>query len=166
MTIRQPDSEPRGRQRIDQWLSADVTVTMLKMALDVVQVVAVVLFLVVVVRALRRRAALPGSLKSQDELVSLIWVANAAVRALDAHDPRQPALVRASSRLGISETSFGTILTSDEIVLLAPFIEEWLAGALPHFLASEHDYSNDTLEKFRARMKQNGMWPVNNAEGQ
>jgi hypothetical protein len=52
------------------------------------------------------------------------------------------------------------VLTREDIVLIAPFVERWLARDLPHLLSAEYDDEMGVpLRGYKARMQANGLWP-------
>jgi hypothetical protein len=94
-----------------------------------------------------------------DEMSALHMVIGSALQTLRPDDPRYQ-LVR-SLRLRVGGMFGLSYLTADQVALIAPLAEQWLAGELPHLLASEYD--NETgvpLRNYRARMQAKGIWPV------
>lgn len=54
----------------------------------------------------------------------------------------------------------GTI-SHDDLVILAPYIDDWLNGNAPPFeLPAEYDRRTEFLDSFKKRMVSSGVWPV------
>lgn len=60
--------------------------------------------------------------------------------------------------------SSGTI-SRDDLILLAPYIDEWLNGNAPPFeLPAEYDRRIEFLDGFKKRMVSSGVWPFGTME--
>jgi hypothetical protein len=58
----------------------------------------------------------------------------------------------------------GTI-SRDDLILLAPYIDEWLNGNAPPFeLPAEYDRRIEFLDGFKKRMVSSGVWPFGTME--
>jgi len=54
----------------------------------------------------------------------------------------------------------GTI-SRDDLIKLAPYIDDWLNGNAPPFeLPAEYDRRIEFLDSFKRRMVSSGVWPV------
>jgi len=54
----------------------------------------------------------------------------------------------------------GTI-SRDDLIILAPYIEDWLNGNAPPFgLPAEYDRRIEFLDGFKKRMVSSGVWPA------
>jgi hypothetical protein len=143
------------------------------MVSNTIAIVAILLFIALIAVTGVRTAI--GKLKAKpgyadiNELAAIRGVIAAALRpqgvtkllfsAPRKFEPPYGALLMLQTRLGYP-AMFSGYLTADDVALVAPFVERWLAGDLPHLLSSEYDDEmRIPLLRYKARMQANGLWP-------
>jgi hypothetical protein len=114
--------------------------------------------LVVIIR--RRRAGI--GFKTLDEVAVvqqlMFWAAD-----------KVPAERRAQFLLGSGLMPRGVValqsITREELAILAPYIDEWIAGKLPpqNLPAEYEDYRPRVLLGFKQRLQSEGRWPLTTA---
>ncbi len=109
-----------------------------------------------------QRLKLPVRFASIDELNAVADVARWARQRFERGDPRQKGIIGTWWYLSrFSITRIGARISAQELVLLAPFIDEAIAGKGPP-LNLPAEYEDDRparLGAFKARMQNEGLWP-------
>jgi hypothetical protein len=109
----------------------------------------------------------PGRLKSKAEMFALRRVLAEALKSVERSDPRHASITAVWARLEASYAewkrrgiylSFSDALTSAELVVLAPFIEDYISAC--RVSATETAAGDEAaLNSFKERMKANRLWP-------
>jgi hypothetical protein len=96
---------------------------------------------------------------SAEEMQALRTVVAAVGWPIAKKDPRYLAFRMLRARL-FSGSFLNGALTADDVAMIRPWIEQWLAGDLPHLLTPEYDDETRLpLLSYKARMQANGLWP-------
>jgi hypothetical protein len=106
---------------------------------------------------------------SNDEFVTLVGVANFALKKLGRPtlSGRLPTELQSMDRY-LSSGMFNPIsallpryIPRAELAFLAPYIDDWIAGAAPpqNLPAEYPDERPDQLRALKQRMQQQGLWP-------
>src|ERR1051325_1268791 len=110
-----------------------------------------------------KRLKLPVRFASVDELTAVARVAFWAQRRFDHRDPRWEAIFAIGSYLRIfaSFTRIGARISAQDVAVLAPFIDQFIAGdGPPSILSVEYEDERPALlGAFKARMQAEGLWP-------
>jgi hypothetical protein len=125
-------------------------------------VLCVLALLAFAIYAQTQRLKLPVSFTSLDELSAVAGVAKWARQRFDRGDPRRTAIDQTWWYLARFDfTRMGARISAQEIALLAPFIDQVIAGeGPPPFLSAEYgDDRPALLGAFKARMQTEGRWP-------
>lgn len=118
-----------------------------------------VLILAAYARAKRRR--LPVTFTSLDEMNAVAEVVITARRQISADDPRRTAIWLLWMYLPNSRVVPLTRISAQDLEILAPFIDQFIAGkGPPSILPAEYeDWRPAVLSSFKARMQDEGLWP-------
>jgi hypothetical protein len=116
--------------------------------------------------AFARRLRSPVKFKSFDEMEAVRAAALWARQQIGPADPRKDAINTLFLYFGGNDllgVPYFHGLSKKEIELLAPFIEDYIAGRGPrqNLPAEYEDWRPAALRNFKARMKAEGLWPEN-----
>jgi hypothetical protein len=119
--------------------------------------------LVLLIYAQTERLKLPVRFASNSELTEVARVAGWAQKRCDRSDARRQAIAAIWSYLSMYMTlpRFGVRISAQDLAVLAPFIDQVIAGkGPPPILSAEYEDTRPaTLGTFRARMQAEGLWP-------
>jgi hypothetical protein len=103
----------------------------------------------------------PVGCKTSDEASALRDVARWARDQVSRYDWRREGLALLSARIPTVAFPLFVRLSTDDLALLAPFIDQCIAGKeLPAYLSGEYeDWRPAALAAFKARMQAEGLWP-------
>jgi hypothetical protein len=108
-----------------------------------------------------QRLKLPVRFASGDELNAVVGVARWAGQQYDLGDPRRQSITSVWMNLRPWLGRMGVRLSKHEVAMLAPFIDQVIAGQGPplNLPAEYEDTRPAALGAFKARMQAEGLWP-------
>jgi|SRR5579871_697194 len=108
-----------------------------------------------------QRLQLPVRFTTSDELAVITQVAWWAQKQIGAADPRHGRLAVMAVLLGRRLFPIGLRISAQDLEILAPFIDQFIAGqGSPWPLSAEYeDRRPQILSDFKTRMKAEGLWP-------
>lgn len=111
-----------------------------------------------------KRGPLPIGFKSMRECAEVGFTAHWACRHVDRQDPRYKTLLSLYFRLGQYPMYFYFLraMRRQELEIVAPFIDKIIEGKGPplNLPAEYEDERPAILAKFKARMQDEGLWPL------
>lgn len=117
--------------------------------------------LIFAVYAQMQRNKLPVRFKTFDELNAITDVVLWAQPQIGADDPRRKRIVSLWLYLIAAKIPIGIRISAQDLELLAPFIDRFIAGhGPPSPLPAEYEDLRPTvLHTFKERMQADGLWP-------
>ncbi len=145
----------------------------------IVILISAAILLVCFLRDRRLMMAEQIKLVSDDEADVIIDVAQDAVERLGwprigkdrSTNARLPTITSLKRRQNLNYGKYGSIgklinyfspvsISRDDLIILAPYIDDWLSGSIPLFdLPAEYDPRNELLGAFKKRLLCSGDWP-------